>query len=81
MIYETILGLAVKSGNYRTILAVWKSILATNDIELIKSTNTMYGKDVMSSAFKAKELNDIGDEKVYEPHVLLAMILNEMGAK
>lgn len=81
MIYETILGLAVKSGNYRTILAVWKSILATNDIELIKSTNTMYGKDVVSSALKAKELNDIGDEKVYEPHVLLAMILNEMGAK
>lgn len=83
MNYEYLLDLAVKSDNKKMIVMVYNTACTTKDLEIIKPLHSKYGLLVVEVVKQLRngDLSDFDLNATAEPHVLLAMILNEMGAK
>lgn len=83
MNYEYLMDLAVKSDNKKMIVMAWNGIFSTMDYKIIKPVHDRYGRLVMEIVTQVRngDLPDFDLEAIAEPHVLFAMILNEMETK
>lgn len=83
MNYEYLMDLAVEYDNKKMIVMVWNGVSSTMNYNLIKPFHDKYGRLVVETITQVRngDLPDFDLEATATPHVLLAMILNEMEAK